>query len=222
MLALLLSLSLSEPETVRSVPRPPTSESRIRHFECFNIVRLTEHSVTIGRSPENITALLTTHCDKIADTRKNICLSLVPAKIPTILAQLQDKKHPEDICTSLGFERLVTYSRTMEKEKCVKIVDQLKEYQKTNESIADAEPRFPKLPGSALSGSKLGFQRRFFGAPKFCREMEKEDRISCNIVTRVALRKTKTELDTGVASATICDKLQETKYLNFSVPTTAA
>jgi hypothetical protein len=219
MIVLLLFLSLSEIEHPIPDRRGPPSDIRVGHFECFNIVRLVEHGLTVGRSIDNITDLLTSHCHKLSGTRKMICLTIVPDKIPPILTELEQKKHPEDICGALGFKRVITYSRAMTREKCVSIIDQLKVSEKKTEPVATVDQeRSPRSAGGSTIGYPKGFQRKFFAVPKFCGEMEKDDRISCNIVTRVTMRKLKNDVDTGVSSGVICDKLQETNYVNFSAP----
>jgi hypothetical protein len=213
MLGLLLavSISITVPDSAPGVFR----DGPIRHFECFNIVRLADHARTMGPSADNVTAVLTSHCSKISGKRREVCGRLIPDKISFILAQLDLKTLPEDICTQLGFERAITRSRFMEKSTCISIMDQLKEDEKKKKSEGGGEPaKLPRLPGGALAG----VQRRFFGAPVFCRTMETQERVSCQIVTRLALRKMKSELDAELDAAAICDKLQEMKWLNFSVP----
>jgi hypothetical protein len=201
--------------------RKQTKEGRIRHFECFNIVKLAETALNEGGSDASVTTALKYHCGNLSDVRQAICLELVPVKIQIILSDLRAKKGSEEICTDLGSPTLLHTVREVAKADCTKMIDSLKQDLKNE---GDGSLGLPSAAGSDLS--QLGntikslskqFVRRM--TPRrftFCRAMDKESRITCNIVSRVALKLMKTELADGTESGEICTKLQKTGFLRLT------
>jgi hypothetical protein len=218
MLSLLLLLSNCAPEADDSV-RAHTSEERLRHFECFNVVRIIEHSLHSNKSATAITDELTSHCAKLTDPRKAICEALVPAHIGNVTAQLSANQRPDVICESLGFVRHFGGGRVVSEAQCIRYADlaraELKESDNADAQKApgDRLPRpFSKLAGAFRSG---GF-RRFLGLSAACKGVPAEERAGCHGVASLVSRGLSEGIEKAATGEEICKKLNERHLIKLS------
>jgi hypothetical protein len=218
MLAVFAVAALARRDTdAKNSLRPRLKESRIRHFECFNVVRLVEQGRQMGRSRANLTAFLESHCERLIDPRRDICLSIVPDKVRQILLFLEDNKPHEEICSSLGFKRIAGPGRVIEKDQCIRIVDLVKadraKQQNTSRTSVGGRDSTEQFSGFFRH---LAFRRRFASGSEICREVEENDRKTCHIVARLVLRTMPAAIEEGASSRALCSELQRHRYLNFS------
>jgi hypothetical protein len=195
------------------------SHERVRHFECFNVIRIIDHAIRDGKSTSAITDELSSHCTKLADPRKNICQSIVPLHISNITTQLSDKKHPDEICESLGFIRHFS-GRVISTSQCVRFVNltrfevaaQTESSDEKKKSLLPLPRPFSKL-GSVLS--KRSF-RRFFGFSSVCKDVTADERIGCHVISRLVGRELPENIDRNVTNLEICQKLNDRHLIKLS------
>ena len=131
MFALLVSLSLSFTSFNSSLFSRIHRQSRINHFECFNLVRVIDRELHRSNqtgtsdSIDTFKKNLDEHCSKIPEPRRSVC-SNISAKFDTIVDYLKDKKRTDFICTKLGFPRINSSKRIVSMEDCRKIVKAIK------------------------------------------------------------------------------------------------
>jgi hypothetical protein len=195
--------------------RGPALEKRIRHFECFNIVRIIGHRKKTGKGDSEITDNLTAHCAKLRPPRRNICEAIVPSRIDNISAQLASKHKPQDICESLGFARPPSARRFVPRDQCVKFAEKAKvqpdglDVSGTNVSL---KGKLPKPFGGR------GLFSQLFGKPLLCKAAAPEERIGCYVVARLVIKGLRRDLTASMTGSEICDKLEEKKLIQFKPP----
>jgi hypothetical protein len=169
LISALLIANIDRDELPRRLPHlNHAPDDRIHHFECFNIVRAIDRETHAGKTPEEITTALSTHCDRLDDVRKNICVSIIPNRVPRILELMAEKKGPDAVCEALGFSRSFGGGRLIAKDQCVKYVDLVREDHAKNpkgESRShidpkDAEKRFERLGGNSAGEQVREFKKR--------------------------------------------------------------
>lgn len=200
---------------------PHMPADRIRHFECFNIVRMIDRMEHANKKEDEIKKALETHCEKLEDPRKNICVQIVPSQVEKINGLLKEKKRPDFICDSLGFSREFGHGRVISKEKCAALVDSVK---KSHEEASKGQDLPP-----ALNGTKklihMNMTHEMLKAPWMhktlglgvCRTIEDhEERRTCHVVARFTMRLMHEEVEKGADSTAICEKLAEKKFIKFT------
>jgi hypothetical protein len=226
MLTLLLLLTTPAPEAEDSL-RARTTEERVRHFECFNVVRIVEHSIRAGKDISAITEELSAHCEKLLDPRKNICRALVPAHVSNISDQLSAKQRPDVICESLGFARHFGGGRVVSKAQCIRYVDlaraEINESKATEEK--DSGIHLPRPFSKLTDAFRAGGLRRFLGLTSACKDVPGNEKIECHVIARLFNRALRDSGDKDGTSAEICQKLNERHLIKLSdeeSPTTPA
>jgi hypothetical protein len=205
--------------------KPPVdSDDRIRRFECFNIVQRIRREVTAGKTEADITVQFpdTIHCNTLQDSRKNVCLTLIPWKIPTIVSQLTKRQHPDQICQSLGFSRNFDIARSISKDRCVEYVGLFKKtHTKSAVSTGNTTTASPKrdlmsrLRNLGRSG-KLSFLPSFVSGLTVCKDVASDQKMLCHIISRMVSGSMKEELDQGLSAEDICTKMVDKKLIKFS------
>jgi hypothetical protein len=179
-----------------SVSSSDNPDDRIRHLECFDIVRGVEHALQGGKKEPDMLGPLRDHCATLPDSRKNICTTIITIHLRGIIDLLQEKKRPDFVCDFLGYPRRFGTNRIIPNDNCVRIVEALR-----NESSYDngrPEPPPLPLPPRGLPDPRppinpedqdprpFGLhrpaidrlprpsflERHFFHGPKVCREIE--------------------------------------------------
>jgi hypothetical protein len=237
------------------------ADDRIRHFECFNLVRLIERETQAGKGKEEITKVLDEHCARLDDVRKNICTAINPGQVTKILELMTEKKRPEFICEFLGFARSSGSGRLLPKTQCTSIVDRIRgengpapaarpaieplsdtsaSANTSNPATDDKISRFrninrePKIPSLAdhqprpfglhrtfedhlrpFGRSHFGFRHMLHG-PEFCRNLEPEQAMACQMIARLVSRELRDELKSGAGSGEICQKLHDRKLIKLT------
>jgi hypothetical protein len=102
-------------------------QDRIRHFECFNIVRVIERESRANKSRPEISSGLMTHCSRLNDFRQNICAAIVPGRITEALGLLEQKRRPDFVCEMLGYSRWFGNSRFVSEATCIKVIDEVRQ-----------------------------------------------------------------------------------------------
>jgi hypothetical protein len=170
---------------------------RLRHFECFNVVRQIDHGLREQKSTETLNSELTAHCSKLRDDRQAICLSLIPSKIPNITAQILNKTLPVVICESLGYVQPFSGGRLITPAQCEKFVDLVR-----SEIPVSAKNKSEHLPKP--------FQKKegkLLHVPTACRALDTNLRLSCHVIGRLVSRGLQGGLGKEDTSAEICNKL---------------
>jgi hypothetical protein len=216
-----------------SVPEPDSgalrahNEERLRHFECFNIVHRIRRQIKSGRSQENVTAEFTNYCDKLEDPRKNICLTLIPSQIPTIVTQLETQSHPDEVCQTLGFSRSSERARAVTKEQCTNIVGLVKSAHESKDSKDTGSADTPTNHSRSSFFGAVGLGRKFGRDPSgrplvsslsVCKEFPVDQKLLCHVISRVVSRRMHDELEKGTTADEICTKLDERKLIKILAP----
>jgi len=206
-------------------------DDRLRHFECFNIVRVIEHESQSGKSEAEITTGLTNHCNHLEDHRRNICETIVPSQIPRVLELLKDKKRPDFVCEVLGFARGFGSGRLVSKANCITIVDSIRKE-------PGDEPVRPKVLDDEQMRERVWTERdgrpvrmrfdrpddrfdrmlpmRLPRGPEICQAMDGDQKTVCMVLSRLVLRGMKEELRSGMSSEEICQKLEERHLIKLT------
>jgi hypothetical protein len=193
MLSLLVAFSTSRGDL--SDATSPALTSRLRHFECYNIVRIIDHNKKAGNADSYSVDYLSTHCARLQDFRRNICQTLVPSRFANISAQLAEKRRPHQICDSLGFARSAAAgSCVVSRDQCARFADKAKR---------ETESGKAKLPKP--------FSRKTFYS-KACKDVAPEERTNCFLVSRLV---TKSDIKKEMSGAEICDYLEAKKFIKF-------
>jgi hypothetical protein len=266
-------------------------DDRIRHFECFNLVRVIQRETAAGKTELDVTNSLSTHCDRLDDIRKNICIAIVPGQVPKIVELLGEKKTPDVICESLGFTRTFGAGRVIPRDQCTSNVELIrKEYAKLapeekaglngrppidRERLREDRPdrlirdklaglredtpdrlrddrlerppppdlngpgdspgqlkerlrriREQSLPGDRpgpLGRDREGLRRLDRGrfppgmrGSAVCKDLGQEERMVCEIISRLVLRGMTDDLESGLSSADICKKLEDRHLIKLT------
>jgi hypothetical protein len=194
------------------------NNERGRYFQCFNIVRAIERETSSGKSESEVLSGLAAHCDRLTDDRKNICLTIVPDQVPTILGHLREKRRPDFVCELIGFLRSKIGTRVMSADTCTTLVDALLKDRRPDHPLrgpddnpeADDRPRafpprraagdfIPKMPG-----------------PGVCHGVAEDARDACMLLSRFVLRGMRTEVEEGMSAEKICERLDEQKLIQIT------
>jgi hypothetical protein len=182
----------------------PVNTERIRHFECFNVVRIVDRATRDNK--DGTSDELSAHCNKLHNPRKEICLALVPSQVANITAQLAEKRRPDEICESLGYARHFGGGREITSERCARVVDLVRDNPASAPEEAAAKEPGLKLPKPF---GKNGLTR-LFGFSPACKSIAPEERIVCHVISRFVARAD--DLDSKATADEICEKLV-TKHL---------
>jgi hypothetical protein len=98
---------------------------RIRHFECFSLVRIVSEELATQDDP-NVAGSMTKHCQKLGDLQKDVCNDIISKKLPDIRVLLRQKKRPDQVCDAIGYNRSFSSGHTVSKRFCGIIVDKLR------------------------------------------------------------------------------------------------
>jgi hypothetical protein len=207
------SLSFSLPNHFSPIHLENESES-LRHFECFNLLRMLNHELHKEKNVSTLTVDFTSHCSKLSDTRKNVCLSIFPSRLTFVVSELKENKQPDSICDSLGFPRNVFPSQVVSKSQCEKVVQLIrKEGKKAVNSDTNSLEKFPQTL------KRGGFDRlslnKLFGLSTVCKSIASEDRMSCLLISRKILQEFQEELDHGISEQEICAKMEAKKHFKM-------
>jgi hypothetical protein len=209
MLLYLAPLCLSRPKDVPA----HLPDDRIRYFECFNIVRIIEHSLKTG-SDESARDRLSAHCDKLRDVRSDICHALIPSQIENITDHLKLGERAETICEGLGYSRVFGASRLISKDKCVSFVELARAAPVEEGEQRDPLQQLPK-PFKKLQAFGKDTLHTYFTGGRVCKDVPSSDRMSCHIVTRLVAKILRDEAKAGVSSQEICNQLQVRRLIKF-------
>ena len=129
MIAALLSGSLISGQAgsrvISGQSRPAPLSDRIRHFECYSIVRIVAGE--LARLDEaDVIGSLTKHCQKLRHLQKDVCNDIVSKRLPEIRFLLQQKKRPDQVCDAIGYNRSFLSGHTVSKRFCGIIVNRLR------------------------------------------------------------------------------------------------
>jgi hypothetical protein len=175
---------------------------RVRHFECFNVVRQVDHALREHKSANNLTAELTAHCNRLRDNRQTICLSLVPSAIANITAQLSNKTLPGVICESLGYLRPFTGGRLVTPAQCEKFV----EFGRSGLS-KETSKHLPK-PFQAK-------EEKLRQVPAACKSLDADQKLSCHVIVRLVYRGLQSGLEKKDSAKEICQKLHNKRLIKL-------
>jgi hypothetical protein len=206
----LILYSASVPSVSKSVS---LTIDRLRHFECFNVIRQIDRRLREHKSPENVTAELTAHCSKLRDFRQNICLSLIQLNISNITIQLSEKRLPGVICETLGYTRPFTGGRLVTPGQCEKYVDLVRVGLSGNSESKSAH--LPKPFQKKKGVLEKGADRKVLQLPTVCKSFNPEQRLACLMIGRLAYRSLQTQTDKNETSAEICKKFHNKHFIRL-------
>jgi hypothetical protein len=187
-------------------------DEHVRHLECFNIVRVVERETAAHKSPADVLPGLLTHCGRLPDARKNICLALVPDQVERMIALLAESKRPDEICEGLGYARSLRSGRFIEKDKCSELVDVIR---KENENSA-ALPK--EDDAAAVLRPHRGDGPGRMGVPRVCRDLPHDQRIVCMIIARFVGRGNGVDDVSAMAPDVVCEKLYDRRLIKPGEP----
>jgi hypothetical protein len=193
--------------TNTSILTRPISFERLRHFECFNIVRIIDHAVRDGKGAADVTTELTAHCAKLEDSRKNICTSLVPSKVAAITADVSNKTRPDVICEGLGYARPFGGSRQITAAQCAKYVELVR-----TELAAggkDEKAHLPKPFKKREGELGRGVFGKVFAGSAACKGVEGDERFSCRVIARLISRALRSDVEKAKPASELCQNLGE-------------
>jgi hypothetical protein len=233
MLALLTALASS------SFDGTAEPESRIRHLECFSIVRIFEHEIRQKRAPADIVADLSTQCTRLQGERKGVCLELLNKSASQIESLLGEQKRPDQICEEIGYARSFTPGYAVSRALCEEIVEHVRGHQggaryrlpwksrfgaRDSKEESDRDVRRPRVENEDsewerharghLSSFRHVFQERF-GARRLCRDVRGQLRAVCETITGFVMHGMNEELAREANSTAICDELAGRHLLSF-------
>jgi hypothetical protein len=188
---------------------------RLRHFECFNVVRLIDREVRGGKQVADITADLTGHCKKLSEARKKVCLDVISAHVPAIVAQITNKTRPDAVCDSIGFRRPLSGARSIGLDQCVKFVNLVRE---DGSDSKDSKNRLPKPFKTKTGAQGASTLHGRFDVNAACKSFAAEEKLSCHIITRLASKGFLNELQKDARSDAICHKLDEKRLIKLVKP----
>ncbi|OHT16628.1 hypothetical protein TRFO_13046 [Tritrichomonas foetus] len=149
MFAFLFALCLSAIDPTPPPFRRPFQPERVSHFECVNIVRHVEKLVQSGSGVKHIETKISEMCDRLSETRKEVCQSIAKDKIKQIVDLLNEMKAPQFICDLLGYRKILGPERQITVADCHSIVEKLKVQYKT------FKPGFRRPILNQTEGSKI-------------------------------------------------------------------
>ena len=218
MLALFAAIAACELPTVANTGFMKFMNDRVCHFECFNIVRQMERAVNDGKEADTIKSEIGKHCEKLSAPRNETCKKMVDST-DKVIGMLKEGKRPDFICDSLGYTRHFRLTTEIPKDKCVAVIDALKK--RTHDTTFPRLPMGPKVLEDdekkqifkPIRGPLIPFARRF----GVCKDFENpQDRMVCQIISRIAFHDMHKELEQGVESGAICDAMKEKGLVKFS------
>lgn len=227
MFGLFAVLSLADPFVPHILPM---AEDRMRFIQCATVVRMIEREATSGKTPQEVSQNVLPHCDKLLEAHRAICQQLASTQIEKILGLVKEGKRVDFVCDILGYSHGFGTERMIPKDTCVKVIDALKEERPPQLLEDEPEKRSPELepkdPGSLPFGLRppinklrtMPFLRR--PVSSVCRKFEtREERMACQIVSRLAMKETSEQISKGDSSEQICQTLQERKFIKLTEPT---
>jgi hypothetical protein len=129
MFAALFSLGLISRHPRDRIISGPSStvfvSDRIRHFECYSLVRIVSAELA-AQDDTDLIGSLTEHCQKLPDLQKDVCNDVISKKLPEIRVLLQQKKRPDQVCDAIGYNRSFSSGQTVSKRFCGIIVNKLR------------------------------------------------------------------------------------------------
>jgi hypothetical protein len=205
MLSALVLLSASDLKN-ESLPGHPDLVQRLRYFECFNVVGIVERLLREAKQTAAISNELTEHCGKLPNSRKTVCLALVPASVDTIIAQVTNMTRPEAVCEGLGFKRPLTGARVFTAEQCAKYVDLLRAEPSDLALKKGPLPKPFKTKTGELGKATLASRS---GASAVCKGLPIEQKLACNIISRIVSHRFSADVQKGIPAAEICQKVHD-------------
>ncbi|OHT17176.1 hypothetical protein TRFO_41244 [Tritrichomonas foetus] len=220
MIELLFTLTLALPSNHR-LERDDTA--KVYHFECFNIVRQVEREIMHDGDIANVMLSLKEHCQKLPEKRKAICSSIIEEeKIKKVYQLIQNnQERPESICATIGYPRVFGGRKAISQSQCVQILDLIKEENEKMKQSRKAEDNFNKdndnndeNDDNHIRGRPKSPRRKdrdsshLIVGTKVCNNFDEKDKMLCHIITRLAMRAARTEIEEGAESLAICKKLE--------------
>jgi hypothetical protein len=190
---------------------------RVRHFECFNVVRIIDRATRSDKEATAISDEVSAHCNKLPNPRKEICSAIIAASLANITAQLADTRRPDAICESLGYPRPFAGGREITAERCASVVDLVK----AEPAPAEGDQGGKKVPLIKLPKpfGRRGIAR-IFGFSAACKSVAQEERLVCHVISRFVLRGQ--GIDKSTSSGAICEKLDAKHLIKIVAGTGAA
>jgi hypothetical protein len=173
-------------------------------------VRSISRAVRLGKDDATLLQELTAQCDKAPGPRRNICTLLVPDQISAIKSRVTNTSRPDAICEAIGFARPFARTRLIAPDQCERFVD-----------LARSEA---KVTGSEGASRKVDLLAKagFLASAKACKSLEQDQRVACQVVLRLVLRGLQSDLDKGVDSGSICQKMHDRHLIKLVRGTTAS
>lgn len=222
MFPLLFTLSFS------AFGRPNKLKSRLNYIECFNFVKNVEDGITNNLQISELKKNSKEFCNHISNKAKQgFCTSLTTDdQFDKIYELLKNENlSPESVCNKMGYSRSFGGGRVITEEQCTHIIDLLKEdlaekksaEDNSDENERDDQKRNGKSrPNSRRMKNKLPLTAKKFTGNNVCKSFSDKDKMTCQVVARIAYRTAYEELTFNESSIRICQKLQDQRKIQLA------
>lgn len=207
---LLLSLSFAS--------RQKNDKSKSSYYECASFVRHIESDVKSGVAKDQLKKKSQQYCSNIPDkVRQDFCSTLLQDDQFDKIYDFAKNQNVDSICSKLGYSRSFGRGRVITEDQCVSIIDSLKEEMKKNNEASSEETE--KLDSKHNIKQQLNKKRpnsAKFSHSNVCKKFADGDKVTCQMISRVAYRTVLDDLLANAESLQICYRLQDLRKIQLA------
>lgn len=189
--------------------------SKLSYAECFNFARNLEDEINNDVSIDELKKKAKEYCTQIPDkVRQDFCTSLSQDKQFNEMYNMikNQNMNPESVCAKMGYSRGFGSAKLVTEEQCSNFIDLLKEELKNNKPIDD-----PKIKNKNFKRNMNKFHTaNRFSVNKVCKKVSENEKMACQIVTRIAYKTLLDDILAGADSTRVCHRLQDLRKIQIA------
>lgn len=210
---LLLAFSLS-------LPKRKNLKSKLSYVECFNFIRNIEDDIHNNVPVDQIKNKGQSYCNNLPDKiRQDFCSNLIQDDQFDKLYDFIKNQNmsPEAACSKMGYSRSFGRGKVITEEQCSNIIDAIKEELKKNPPQANSAENI-KLDSKRTIKQQLNKMRpnSKISFANVCRKFDSNDKVTCQMISRIAYRTVFDDIMDGVDSIRICHRLQDLRKVQLA------